>query len=49
MWEVNSLVKKEESHRKVQWSTPTNKITNKHSEELLHVNGFSAQYLSAFK
>lgn len=46
---MNSLVKKEESHRKVRWSISTNKITNKHSEELLHLNGFPAHYLSAFK
>lgn len=38
-----------QSRRKIQWSTSTKKITNKHFEELLHVNGFPAQYYSAFK
>jgi len=38
-----------QSHRKIQWSPSTKKITNKHFEELLHVNGFPAQCLSAFK
>lgn len=46
---MNSLINKKKTvTRKTQWSTSTQKVKNSPSEELLHVNGFPAQYLSAF-
>lgn len=46
---MNSLINKKKTvTRKTRWSTSTQKVKNSPSEELLHVNGFPAQYLSAF-